>query len=119
MTMNRCGAYLALLLAVLAVSGEKTSEFHTRGSTKFPWIRTSTTSHREAPAESEGSRSDGETLEDTDRHHSWAQATAEDAVSAAILDWRLISNLYLNRRLLTLGQVSRCLLLVLLFTGQG
>ena len=31
-----------------------------------------------------------ETVENSDRHHSWAQATAENAVSAAILEWRLI-----------------------------
>ena len=38
----------------------------------------------------DGSDEAEETVENSDRHQSWAQATAEKAVSAAILDWRLI-----------------------------
>ena len=84
--MNRCGAYLSVfLVAVLAVSGETTSE--SSRSTSAAMSR-----QRGALAESEDTGSDEteETVENSDRHHSWAQATAENAVSAAILDWRLI-----------------------------
>ena len=74
--MNRCGAYLVFIMAVLAASGEQTSEVSRH--------------QREAIAESEDSGVDEETTKNHDRHHSWAQATAEKAVSAAVLDWRLI-----------------------------
>ena len=81
--MNRCGAYLVFLMAVLAVSGEQTSGF----STTMAVSR-----QREVLEESEdsGGDNDEETTKNNDRHHSWAQATAEKAVSAAVLDWRLI-----------------------------
>ena len=84
--MNLCGAYLSVLVAaVLAVSGEQTSE---------PSRSTTVVSReREAlAAESEDAGSDEVTVENNGRHHSWAQTTAENAVSAAVLDWRLLKS---------------------------
>ena len=82
--MSRCGAYLVFLMAVLAASGEQTSGFSTKAVSRH---------QREPLAESEdsGAGGDEETTKNNGRHHSWAQATAEKAVSAAILDWRLIA----------------------------
>lgn len=76
--MNHCGAYLVFIMAVLAATVEQTSAVSRH--------------QREAIAESEdsGGDNDEETMKNNDRHHSWAQATAEKAVSAAVLDWRLI-----------------------------
>ena len=81
-------AYLVFLMAAMAVSGEQASGSST---TAVPVTRKS-----EAPAETEdgavGNGSEEDSTEIRDRHHSWAQATADEAISPAITDWRFVLN---------------------------
>ena len=88
----------AFLVAVLAASGEETSEPSPTSTRVF--------SNEQTPSEflvkglevSEDTRGSVEEEEEQQfaertapvRHLSWAQTTAENAVSAAIIDWRLI-----------------------------
>ena len=70
-------------MAVMAVCAEQTSS---------PSFTTTVFSQSEAPAETEdsalGSGSEEEITENG--HHSWAQATAEEAISPAITEWRFV-----------------------------
>ena len=79
-------AYLVFLMAVMAVSGEQASGSST---TAVPVTRKS-----EVSAETEdsavGSGSEEDSTEISNRHHSWAQATAEEAISPAITEWRFV-----------------------------
>ena len=88
--MKRTGAsYLsAFLVAVLTASGEETSEPSPTSTRVF--------SDKQTPSEflvREGLEEEGDSETERTvpvRHLSWAQTTTEDAVSTAIIDWRLI-----------------------------